>query len=60
MSDTLEERDEKVSKEGRTLTNQQFADGTAVLAMDRQELKPKRKVLTKSIQSIKWEISADD
>ena len=63
MSDSLEERDEKVSKECRTLTNQRFADGTDVLATERQELqelKPKRKILTKSIQCIKWKISTDD
>ena len=59
MSDALEEYDEKVSKEGRNITNLRFAGDIDALVEEEQELEDLVESLDKTCTWYKMEISAE-
>ena len=59
MSDALEEHDEKVSIDGRNITNLRFADVIDALAEEEQELEALVESLDKTCTRYKMEISAE-
>ena len=59
MINALEEHDEKVSIEGRNVTNLRFADDKDALAEEEQELEALVESLDKTCTRYKMEISAE-
>ena len=59
MSEALKEHDEKVSIDGRNITNLRFVDVINALAEEEQELEALVESLDKSCTKYKMEISAE-